>query len=289
MTTEQALQNLRSELGEGWPKCKPIPNHLVMRLCDTVWDNGGNPSTVYIRALLDVSWDAVRFGVMEWRRSKNLPKVFKPRQPPTTVAISDLHAALSPEIRQARYTCFDPANDGRWETPHVKLLLYLPKIRNQSVRDSMALFAAIRADAPMASSYYAIVALNRTLSTVMPELGLTDITEINPDDVLFRVYNREVGKGLSENLSHGIFRNWHRVRRAFDEYTEKLSDQEVAVMRRFFLRPVNDRIKLARLRYWVVKNEETQARVKSKTDLVHAQFYRIRFIASSVEPGAALV
>ena len=221
MTTEQALQDLRSELGEGWPKCKPIPNHLVLRLCDAVWDNGGNPSTVYVRGLLGVSWDAIRFGVMEWRRNRNLPKVFKPRVPPVSVAISDLTPVLSAEIRGARYTCFDPANDGRWETPHVKVLLYLPKIENQSLRDSMALYAAIRADSPMASSYYAIVALSRILSTVMPQLALAEIADINPDDVLFRIYRRELGNSLSENLSREVFTCWHRVRRAFDEVHRK--------------------------------------------------------------------
>jgi hypothetical protein len=62
---------------------------------------------------------------MEWRKSRNLPRVFRPRMPPPSVAISDLTPLLSAEIRGARYTCFDPANDGRSQTPHVKTLLYL--------------------------------------------------------------------------------------------------------------------------------------------------------------------
>ena len=52
MTTEEAVRHLRSEIGKSWPKCKPIPNPLLLRLCDRVWENGGNPSTVSIRRLL---------------------------------------------------------------------------------------------------------------------------------------------------------------------------------------------------------------------------------------------
>lgn len=281
MTIEEALQELRSEIGVDWPKCKPIPNHLVMRFCDRIWENGGSPSTKYVRGLLRVSWDAVRFGVMEWRRTRNLPRVFKPRTPPPSVAISDLTPLLSAEIRGARYTCFDPANDGRWQTPHVKILLYLLRIENQSLRDSMALYAAIKADAPADSSYCAIVGLCRILATVMPQLALTEVAEINPDDVLFRIYRRELGSALSEHLSSDAFLYWGRVRRAFDEYIERLSEAELNVMSRFFIRPVNDRLKLARTKHWVAKHEAAHAKVKAKTEVVHGQFYRLRFIAKT--------
>lgn len=281
MTTEEALRDLRSEIGESWPKCKPIPNHLLLRLCDSVWENGGNPSTVSIRRLLGVSWDAVRFGVMEWRRSKNLPKVFKPRIPAVNVMTSELRAVLSAEIQEARHTCFDSANDGRWETPHVKVLRSLLQIKNQSLRDSMALYAAIRADAPMATSYYAILALSRILSNVMPQLALTEVADINPDDVLFRIYRRELGNGLSQSLSSQVFTYWHRVRRAFDEYAEKLSETERVALSRFFIRPVGDRLKMSRTRHWAARHEECQARIKGKTEAVHAQFYRLRFIAKT--------
>jgi hypothetical protein len=163
----------------------------------------------------------------------------------------------------------------------VKTLLYLLKIENQSLRDSMALYAAIKADAPVGSSYYAIVGLSRILSTVMPELALTDVAEINPDDVLFRIYRRELGNVLSAHLSSNAFLYWGRVRRAFDEYIERLSEAEVTVMSRFFIRPVSDRLKLARTRHWVAKHEAAQAKVKAKTEVVHGQFYRLRFIAKT--------
>jgi hypothetical protein len=42
VTTDEALQELRLEIGVDWPKCKPIPNHLIMRFCDDrVWENVG--------------------------------------------------------------------------------------------------------------------------------------------------------------------------------------------------------------------------------------------------------
>ena len=59
--------------------------------------------------------------------------------PAVNVMKSELCAVVSAEIREARYTCFDSANDGRWETPHVKVLRSLLQIKNQSLRDSMAL------------------------------------------------------------------------------------------------------------------------------------------------------
>jgi hypothetical protein len=115
----------------------------------------------------------------------------------------------------------------------------------------------------------------------MPQLALTEVADINPDDALFRIYRRELGNALSGNLSSGVFTYWHRVRRAFDEYAENLSEAEVAVMSRFFIRPIADRLKLSRTRHWATKHEKGQARVKAKTEAVHAQFYRLRFIAKT--------
>jgi len=51
---------------------------------------------------------------------------------------------VSPEIAQALFTLFDPANDGRWPAPHPKVVAYLGGIENQSLRDMLALYALLK-------------------------------------------------------------------------------------------------------------------------------------------------
>ena len=115
---------------------------------------------------------------------------------------------------------------------------------------------------------------------IMKEQRIEDVTTIDPNDLLFRVHVDEVGKGLTEHLRRALIGQWSAVRNVLDEYTEKLTEDQRAVMSRFFTQPLTDRRKLARHTPHASYHREQQERVKRKTDAVHPQFYRIRFVAS---------
>jgi hypothetical protein len=52
---------------------------------------------------------------------------------------------ISPDLRTAPFTCFDPEHAGRWPAPHPRIVAYVRAIANPSLRDLMALYALIKA------------------------------------------------------------------------------------------------------------------------------------------------
>jgi len=280
MTSQEAAVHIESELGPLWPRDRAVPAELLAPLCEALWQEGINPNRRLVQQLLpSVNDHAVGPGVVAWRKAKGLPQqgVCLPYALPTNP--QELAKIVSTPVATAPYTCLDPSNDGRWPVPSPKVLRYLGRIENPSVRDAMALFAILRADRLPWSMYNQIANFSYIIRRVMNEQGIEDVTTINANDLLFRVHVGEVGKGLTDHQRRTLIGQWSAVRNVFDEYSEKLSGEQRAVMSRFFIQPLNDRRKLARHTPYGSYHREQQERVKKKTDAVHPQFYRIRYIA----------
>lgn len=193
--------------------------------------------------------------------------------------LSELAKIISPAIARAPLTSYDPAADGRWQVPPVKVLSYLGRIENQSVRDAMALFALLRADRQARSIYGEITNFVRVMRSVMVEQSIEDITKVDANDLLFRIHVGELGKGLSEHQRRTFLGQWSAIRNAFDEYAERLTSEQLEVMRNFFIGPVTDRRRFMRHKTYGAYLREQQERVKIKTDAVQSKFYQIRHVA----------
>ena len=105
--------------------------------------------------------------MVTWRKAKGLPEqgMRAPHALPTN--LPELAKIISSPIAQAPYTCFDASNDGRWRLPPPKVLRYLGRIENRSVRDAMALVAILRADRLPRSLYCLISNFTNILRQLM--------------------------------------------------------------------------------------------------------------------------
>src|SRR5260370_18234659 len=113
----------------------------------------------------------------------------------------------------------------------------------------------------------------------MNEQSIEDVAAIDPNDLLFRVHVGEVGQGITDHQGRTIIGVWSAIRNVFEEYAEKLNDQQLATVSPFFIKPLTDRRKLARHTPWASYHRDQQERVKTKVDAIQSQFYRIRYIA----------
>jgi integrase len=280
MTSEEAAARIQASLGPTWQRNRPIPDDVLAPLCEAMWQEGVSPNRRLVQRLLP-GWNehALGPGVVAWRKSKGLPQqgVRAARALPTSPA--ELAKIISPPIRRAPHTCFDPTDDGRWLIPSVPVLSYLGKIDNQSVRDAMALFALLRADRLQYSIKNQITNFAYIMRRVMTEQSIQDVTSIDPNDLLFRIHVGEAGKGLTDHQRRTLIGQWSAVRNVLEEYGEKLSQEQLEKLEPFFIKPLTDRRKLARHTPWASYHREQQERVKMKTDAVQRQFYRIRYVA----------
>lgn len=282
MTLKDAVQEMEAQLPSPWPKCKSVPDEIMARMCDNLWAEGINPRTTEMAGYLRrVNVTAIGPGLTTWRRTKGLPEVGMRSTCALPQNLEELSAIVAPGIAQAPQTCFDPLNDGRWAAPGQKVIAYLGRIENQSLRNTMALFAVLKASCHGYQVYTRISNFVCTLRAVMIEQNVDDLTGIDPNDLLFRIYRGEAGLSLSECRRGNIISLWNDVRNAFEAYGEKLSPADRAVMSRFFIRPVTDRRALARLKPWAAYDRQRQARTKANTDVVHGHFHEIRYTASA--------
>jgi hypothetical protein len=253
---------------------------LLAPLCEALWQEGINPNRRLVQQRLPAVNDhAVGPAVVAWRKAKGLPEqgIRVPHALPSN--LEELAKIISPAIAEAPFTCFDPSNDGSWRTPPPQVLRYLGRIENRSLRDAMALVAILRADRVPRSLYCLISNFTYVLRRLMNELRIENVTTIDPNDLLFRVYTGEAGQGLTDDQRRTVIYEWNMVRNAFEEYSEKLSPAQRERMSRFFLQPLTDRRKLARYKAYTTHRREQQERVKRKTDAVQPQFYRVRYVA----------
>src|SRR5271167_1229351 len=113
-----------------------------------------------------------------------------------------------------------------------------------------------------------------------PELHrILRVTRFDANDLLFRIHVGEIGKGLSEHQRRTFLGQWSAVRNAFDEYAERLSPEQLEVMKNFFIGPVTDRRRFMRHKTYGAYLREQQERVKIKTDAVQSKFYQLRHVA----------
>src|SRR5437868_1571419 len=97
---------------------------------------------------------------------------------------------------------------------------------------------------------------------VMTEQNIGDITSVDPNDLLFRIYSGQVAKGLTRRQRQLVFAQWKVVQHAFEEYAERLSAGQRDILGRFFVKPLTSRLKLLQARAWASYNQEQQARAK---------------------------
>lgn len=154
MTSDDIALRIQADLAPTWPRNRPLPHRVVAEICEALWQEGISPNRRIVQQRMPV-WNDHAFGpgIVAWRKEKGLPEqgISVPYALPTN--LSELAKIISPAIARAPLTCCDTEGDGRWQVPSVRVLSYLGRIENPSVRDAMALFALLRADRQQKSIY----------------------------------------------------------------------------------------------------------------------------------------
>jgi hypothetical protein len=216
----------------------------------------------------------------EWRgrQGVRLTRLKFNEEPPT---VEDLLPLLDPAIAAAPHTCFDPQNDGRWPILPGDVVHLLSRLDNASLRNVMTLYSAIKIQT--CTSQFVLCAVRifaRIIGRLMLETGVDDVTTIDPNVLLFRVWNEEVGLGFNRPTRQKVFGDWTGIQHTLDDYGESLSGPVLETMRAFFLKPLTSRQKLSVIRPEGLYAEEQRERAKRKSDAVQAHFYRLRYVAA---------
>lgn len=278
MRSQKVLKRIKAKLGSDWPTCKPVPNEMIAELCDAIWEEGGSPTGARLLKLLHLNQRAVLPGINAWRRQVDL----SPDDLQTDVGLlknkAYLDRLVSPLMAAAPQTCLDSLNDGRWQIPPAKVLAYLGRIRNKSVRDSMILAALVGQSTPEAL-YGGITNFTSCMRVLMADLAVTEISTIDPHELIPKLYRREIGTNFSDHRRVTLVRVWNQISHSFEEYAARLSDAEAEKLSRFFIQPVTNHRRLRHCSLLPTVLETQQANVKAKTDVVHARFHQLRHIA----------
>jgi hypothetical protein len=145
MTIPEAVTQLRAAIGPAWPHAKPVPAPLVNDLCTALWDAGEHPQIGRMTALVGLDKRAMERGFAAWRADHSFGRHFARWANPAVGSPAALAAVISPDLRTAPFTSFDPQHAGRWPPPHPRIVAYVRAIENPSLRDLMALYALIKA------------------------------------------------------------------------------------------------------------------------------------------------
>ena len=279
MTIDEAVTRIKSATA-GTNKSKPVADELIADLCDALWNAAEYPQIQLLREHLPFFHErAITAGFHAWRKLRGLHLHYPRWANPFIGGPMALAARVSPEIATAPLTFFDPANDGRWSPPHPKVVAYLASIANQSLRDSMALYSLIKSSLGDQPLYCRLSSYAVPIRKLMDENGLSSVHDIDPDDLLLRVSERTAGSTLTLNQQSAIVLGWNTLANAFLEYGECLSEPQRQDIARFFLRPVQKRYRMHRSRPSIVVRDSARRSVKAKTDVVHTQFHKLRFMA----------
>jgi integrase len=279
MTIEQAVDRIQLHR-VGWNKSQAIPNHLIAALCDALWDAGKHPKVHTVSQYLpNVHERAISPGFNAWRVARGFHQHYPQWANPNIGGPGVLARIVSPEIASAPLTFFDPHNDERWSAPHPKVVAYLARIGNQSLRDVMALYALIKSTFEAQPLYCRLSGCAVPLHKLMEEYGLQSVHDIDPDDLLLRVCEKKAGSSLTETQRSSIVLGWNMLSNAFQEYGERLDETHRQSLSRFFLRPLKKRYRMHRSRPSVIMRDRRQEKVKAKTEIVHRQFHKLRFMA----------
>lgn len=278
MTIEQAVQNIRSVTGPN--KSEPVATHLIADLCNAMWDAGQHPQIKTIRSCLpNLHERAIRRGFHAWRAARGFRLQYPRWANPNIAGPAALAKSVSPEIATAPFTWFDPHNDGRWPGLHPRLVGYLVRIENQSLRDVMALYALIKATFGDQALYCRLSTCAVPLRKLMEEQRIERVQDINPDDLLFRVNEGKAGKDLTSTQRSALLLGWNTLTNTFLEYSERLDEKQRQAMSGFFLRPLRNRYRMHQKRPSILIRDQRHQKVKAKTDIIHTQFHKLRFLA----------
>ncbi len=280
MTIEQALEKVGAFVAGQTTKSAPIPNPLMADLCEALWAAGQYPQIKLILEYLPAcDKRAITPPFHAWRASRKLHLHYPCWANPSIGGPEALAAMVSPEIARAPLTVFDPANDGRWRAPHPKIVAYLRRIANQSLRDMLALYSLLKADMSEHPIYYRLSSIAVPLRKLMDESGLNNVCDIDPDGLLLRVAEHRAGAGLTPLQQSKMVLLWNALSNTFLEYEEGLTESQRQVMARFFIKPLGKRFLMHRIRPSIVVRDAARRKVKAKADLVHGQFHKLRFMA----------
>jgi len=280
MKVERAVERVLAATAGQTNKSAPIANPLMADLCEALWAAGQYPQIKLIREHLPLFREpAIARGFHAWRKARKLHLHYPRWANPLIGGPAALAAMVSPEIAQAPLTFFDPANDGRWPAPRPRVIAYLGRIANQSLRDVLALYAMLKTNINEHPTYCRLCGLAVPLRKLMEENGLASVYDIDPDDLLLRVAEHTAGAGLTTMQQSKMVLGWNSLSNAFLEYEESLTESQRQVMSRFFIKPLGKRFRMHRSRPSIVVRDAARRKVKAKTDLVHGQFHKLRFMA----------
>ena len=280
MTTDHALAAIQQLHRHRLEQIETVPDELIIALCDALWDEGHRPQLKLLLAYLpNLHERALTRGFHAWRTARGLHLHYPRWANPHVGGTPALVRMLSPEIASAPLTALDPNNDGRWQPPHPKSVVYLASLSNQSVRDVLALFALIKCSLGDHPLYCRLAGYAAPLQKLMQEQGIANIQDIDPDDLLLKVCENKAGAALSPAQRLTIVLGWNNLTNALEQYAERLDDSQRERMARFFLRPLRKRYRMHRSRPSVILRDTSREKVKAKTDIVHSQFHKLRFMA----------
>lgn len=144
MTIPDAVAQLRTAIGPSWPHAKPVPLPLVKDLCTALWEAGEHPQIGRMTTLVGLNQRAMERGFAAWRADHGFGTHFPRWANPAVGSPAALAAVISPELRSAPFTCFDPQHPDRWPAPHPRIVAYVRAIANASLRDLMALYSLVK-------------------------------------------------------------------------------------------------------------------------------------------------
>jgi integrase len=280
MTVNDAVKHIKEAVGENWPTQKPIPTDLVGILCDALWDAGLPPRINVVRKYFDKFHDrAFAPGVHAWQAARGFDHTFPRWANPHVSGPDALAKRLWPAIAHAPQTCLDPTNDGRWAAPHPKIVVYLCGIENESLRNLLSLYALIKVALGQHPLYSRLSGYSLPLQKLLEEQGLDSVYKIDPDDLLFKICEGKAGTTLTEHQRSWIVLSWNGLYNAFQGYAEGLSPVQLEAMSPYFVRPLENRYRMNRQRPSILIRDRAREKVKVKSDVVHAQFHKLRFLA----------
>lgn len=279
MTIREATAELRAAIGPSWPQSKPVPSTLVGHLCDAFWEAGEHPQIGRMTELVGLDKRAFEQGFAAWRADHGFGTHFPRWANPAVGSPAALAAVISPELRTAPFTCFDPQHPDRWPAPHPRIVAYVRAITNASLRDLMALYSLIKAALGDVTFYPRLCAFTVPLRKLLEGEQIAVVQTIDPDDLLFRVYEQRAGATLTDSERTWILLAWNTLSNAFQGWADQLAPAERDSLERFCLKPLHARHRMNRCRPSIIRRDGTRARVKAKTEVVHAHFHTLRFVA----------
>jgi integrase len=281
LTPEAHAARIQATLGANPTRSKRLPIEPFIPFFEDLWKSGVFPSAPVVQQWLPgYSIQSLGMACFEWRgrQGVRLTRLKSNEEPPTVENLSPL---LDPGIAAAPHTCFDPQNDGRWPLLPGDVVHLLSRLDNTSLRNVMTLYSVIKIQT--CTSQFVLCAVRifaRIFGRLMLETGVEDVTTIDPNVLLFQIWNEEVGLGFNRPTRQKVFGAWTGIQHTLDDYGESLSGQALETMRAFFLKPLTSRQKLSVIRPESLYAEEQRERAKRKSDAVHAHFYRLRYVAA---------